>query len=332
MRFAEDEEPDDFTKREYKKRFNEYREWKRERESHAASVAQKKQDAPARVKELYRILVRRLHPDTGRGSSDPHSRRLWDDLQSAYATQDVDRLEVLLALTDLHERGSAIRSTLFHLRKVAKEMSRTVRELKSRLRDARTSPAVVLLAFGRPARRQQQSSAAPSTNASVMRKNASLPSRRKSTISKNKAPAAAKGSPASRRPPENHNPLPASKVSLTSESPCAPGRAALTFNNHDNRRNPCRRRLQRPHGLRQTHGTAWRAACSRMDAQSLSGLHGNRHRRPACATARLAEFTEMAAAFPKFRHVIAGGAERGTSVLNGLQALAANPPDFVAGA
>jgi 2-C-methyl-D-erythritol 4-phosphate cytidylyltransferase len=49
-----------------------------------------------------------------------------------------------------------------------------------------------------------------------------------------------------------------------------------------------------------------------------------------CAPQRLAEFTELAAAFPKFCNIVAGGAERSASVLHGLQALASNPPEFVA--
>jgi 2-C-methyl-D-erythritol 4-phosphate cytidylyltransferase len=49
-----------------------------------------------------------------------------------------------------------------------------------------------------------------------------------------------------------------------------------------------------------------------------------------CAPQRIAEFTALAAAYPKFRDIVAGGAERSASVLHGLQALASNPPDFVA--
>lgn len=49
-----------------------------------------------------------------------------------------------------------------------------------------------------------------------------------------------------------------------------------------------------------------------------------------CAPQRIAEFTELAAAFPKFRDIVAGGAERSASVLHGLQALTSNPPAFVA--
>ena len=141
IRYAIGEDPDYLGKRQYKKLFNEYREWKQKREGQAASVSRKKEDIPARVKELYRVLVRRLHPDTGKSRNDPNTQRLWHDLQNAYAAMDVERLEVLLALTDLHESGSAIRSTLYHLRKVAKEMERTVRDLKNRIREARSSPA-----------------------------------------------------------------------------------------------------------------------------------------------------------------------------------------------
>ena len=141
VRYAIGEDPDYFDKRQYKKLFNEYRGWRKRREEDCGSATQKKQDIPARVKELYRVLVRRLHPDTGKSRKDANTQRLWHDLQNAYAAMDVERLEVLLALTDLHESGSAIRSTLYHLRKVAKEMERTVRDLKNRFREARSSPA-----------------------------------------------------------------------------------------------------------------------------------------------------------------------------------------------
>lgn len=49
-----------------------------------------------------------------------------------------------------------------------------------------------------------------------------------------------------------------------------------------------------------------------------------------CADHRIGEFTSLASPFPKFAHIVAGGAERGTSVLHGLKVLAANPPLLVA--
>lgn len=49
-----------------------------------------------------------------------------------------------------------------------------------------------------------------------------------------------------------------------------------------------------------------------------------------CAPQRIKEFAAIARAFPKFSRVVSGGSERSASVLNGLHALAENPPDFVA--
>lgn len=49
-----------------------------------------------------------------------------------------------------------------------------------------------------------------------------------------------------------------------------------------------------------------------------------------CPPQRIAEFTDLAAAFPKFRDIVPGGAERSASVLHGLQAVASSPPDCVA--
>lgn len=49
-----------------------------------------------------------------------------------------------------------------------------------------------------------------------------------------------------------------------------------------------------------------------------------------CVRSRIDEFTLLARSFPKFFRVVAGGAERSASVLNGLFALAENAPEFVA--
>jgi 2-C-methyl-D-erythritol 4-phosphate cytidylyltransferase len=49
-----------------------------------------------------------------------------------------------------------------------------------------------------------------------------------------------------------------------------------------------------------------------------------------CAPDRIAEFQKLAASYPKFQHIVAGGSERSASVLNGLRALASSAPNFVA--
>jgi hypothetical protein len=54
----------------------------------------------ARVRELYRRLVRRLHPDLRADGSTAVST-LWHEAQEAYAASDVARMEILLALSDI---------------------------------------------------------------------------------------------------------------------------------------------------------------------------------------------------------------------------------------
>jgi hypothetical protein len=92
----------------------------------------------ARLKELYRQLARRLHPDAGgRGATID----LWHDFQEAHGRGDVERLEILVAVTDLREGIDAAGSTLFHLREAAREFRRGVRALRQRLSAARRSEA-----------------------------------------------------------------------------------------------------------------------------------------------------------------------------------------------
>ena len=54
----------------------------------------------ARVKELYRRLVRRLHPDL-RADGNAAVSALWHEVQEAYRAGDVARMEILLALSEI---------------------------------------------------------------------------------------------------------------------------------------------------------------------------------------------------------------------------------------
>ena len=143
LRMAAGIDPDFLPKREYKKRLAEFLE------KMGAGVSSRRPtpneaDIASRVKELYRVLVRRLHPDTGASvRRDPLMAQLWHDLQDAYAKRDAEQLELLLAMTDLHEGQGGMRSTLFHMRRAATEFMRRSRELKSRLREIRTTEAWV---------------------------------------------------------------------------------------------------------------------------------------------------------------------------------------------
>src|SRR5262249_8793332 len=88
-----------------------------------------------RVKEIYRRLVRRLHPDL-RADGDPTVSSLWHEVQEAYAAGDVAGMEFLLALTDLSDAPGASTS-LSQIRSVLSELTRSVRALELRLVEAR---------------------------------------------------------------------------------------------------------------------------------------------------------------------------------------------------
>lgn len=141
VRFIFGDEPDELSPAKYKRLFEDYRRWRAKMGMSRSPGRTQTKDTPSRVKEIYRILVRRLHPDTGSDRSNPQTRRLWDDLQQAYASCDLERMEVLLAITDLHESGSAARSTLFHIRQVSRQLRTQLDGLKVRLRQVKKSPA-----------------------------------------------------------------------------------------------------------------------------------------------------------------------------------------------
>ena len=88
----------------------------------------------ARVKELYRRLVRRLHPDL-RADGSATVSALWHEVQEAYAASDVARMEILLALGDI-EANRAADQTLSQMRGVLAELERSLRALEKSLREA----------------------------------------------------------------------------------------------------------------------------------------------------------------------------------------------------
>lgn len=87
-----------------------------------------------RVKEIYRRLVRRLHPDL-RADGDASVSSLWHEVQEAYEAGDVARMELLLALSDLSDAPGA-GTTLSQMRSVLSELTRSVRALELSLVEA----------------------------------------------------------------------------------------------------------------------------------------------------------------------------------------------------
>ena len=88
----------------------------------------------ARVKALYRRLVRRLHPDL-RADGSAAVSALWHEVQEAYAASDIARMEVLLALSDI-EANRTHDQSLSQMRSVLRELERSFRALEKSLVEA----------------------------------------------------------------------------------------------------------------------------------------------------------------------------------------------------
>ncbi|HEY2800539.1 MAG TPA: J domain-containing protein [Chthoniobacterales bacterium] len=94
----------------------------------------------ARVKELYRLLVRRLHPDL-RADGNAAASSLWHDVQEAYAMGDVGRMELLLSLSDIEANAVSEETTLFQMRAVLRELQRALDALQRSLHEAKSDDA-----------------------------------------------------------------------------------------------------------------------------------------------------------------------------------------------
>ncbi|MEY2498550.1 MAG: hypothetical protein QOD12_2106 [Verrucomicrobiota bacterium] len=88
-----------------------------------------------RVKELYRNLVRQLHPDL-RADASVAVSALWHEVQEAYAAGDVAHLEILLALSDIESNQMGAQTTVGQMRAVLTELERALRALEKSLLEA----------------------------------------------------------------------------------------------------------------------------------------------------------------------------------------------------
>ena len=93
-----------------------------------------------RVKELYRLLVRRLHPDL-RADGSATVSALWHEVQEAYAATDIAHLEILLALSDIEADQFGDQTSVAQMRALLAELERAAFALEDSLRQARNENA-----------------------------------------------------------------------------------------------------------------------------------------------------------------------------------------------
>ncbi len=106
-----------------------------------SSKATAKKSVTAHVKELYRALVRRLHPDKQREKMTRQKLERWYQVQAAYEKNDSEQLEILLSLCEIEDEETSERTTVSLVFRVTEEMKTTLRQLKTQLSSCKRDPA-----------------------------------------------------------------------------------------------------------------------------------------------------------------------------------------------
>jgi hypothetical protein len=92
-----------------------------------------KEDEMLRIKKLYRELARKLHPDYQK-ENNPFYNELWNDVQKAYQDQDLEKLETLLALSNIHSGDFSFEISISDLIKVQQEYKNQLKSLRSEIK------------------------------------------------------------------------------------------------------------------------------------------------------------------------------------------------------
>ncbi len=97
-------------------------------------------EAAARLKELYRAVVRRLHPDT-QAEMTAQKTEWWHQAQAAYNAGDADQLEVILTFCEIRESGTTARTSAGLLLRIIAQTKRGLREVKRQISRLHADPA-----------------------------------------------------------------------------------------------------------------------------------------------------------------------------------------------
>ena len=96
--------------------------------------------ASKRVKELYRAVVRRLHPDKQQVMT-AQKTEWWHQAQAAYEAGDGEQLEVILTLCEIDEAGTTEQTSASLLQRITAQMKMSLRECKRQISKLKRDPS-----------------------------------------------------------------------------------------------------------------------------------------------------------------------------------------------
>ncbi len=97
-------------------------------------------EASSQIKDHYRKLARKLHPDLNEEHS-PKMTELWYEVQNAYESRDLSRLETLSALCEISDQKFEKIEGISILRKLWIELKKSISQIEKKIRLAKKEKA-----------------------------------------------------------------------------------------------------------------------------------------------------------------------------------------------
>lgn len=105
-----------------------------------------KETADARLKDRYRYIVQKLHPDNNKEQAE-YEKELWFEVQEAYQQKDLERLDMLIALYNIRNDETEKESSLFELKYTLNVLNKSQSYLKTMLTKIKKEPCWNFLTF-----------------------------------------------------------------------------------------------------------------------------------------------------------------------------------------
>ena len=113
---------------------------KKEKSRSQAENKTDKNNTDTRLRDLYRMLVRKLHPDCRKEKNDKYDA-IWHEVQTAYRDRNFERLEMLAALYDIHSGNFYETSSISQIIQIQQEYKSQLKALKAQIRWVKDNPA-----------------------------------------------------------------------------------------------------------------------------------------------------------------------------------------------
>lgn len=94
----------------------------------------------ASVKELYRALVRKLHPDK-QAAMTAQKLEWWHEVQEAYAANDAERLATILSLVEMSDGDPTAHTSVSVFQRLVARLKASLRDVKREVAQGRRDPA-----------------------------------------------------------------------------------------------------------------------------------------------------------------------------------------------